>query len=117
MLVFAALRLSLSFPCVCLRSLGTLAQGVSCKVLQESLLADSSRPAVRKILSLLRQQPGPLHTSLVKTHIISWPPAGAQYVRLPSSGQKTCVIDELYRFEFFSELLQDLGAEIALSIP
>lgn len=37
--------------------------------------------------------------------------------RLPSPGQKTCVIDELYRFEFFSELLQDLGAEMALSMP
>lgn len=31
--------------------------------------------------------------------------------------QKTCVIEELYQFEFFSELLKDLGAEIALSMP
>ncbi|XP_029701949.1 stereocilin [Takifugu rubripes] len=75
-------------------SLGTLGQGVSCEVLQERFRADPSRPAVRNILTLLRQQPGPLHTSL-----------------------KTCVIDELYQFEFFSELLQDLGAEIALSMP
>lgn len=34
-----------------------------------------------------------------------------------SSGQKKCVIEELYQFEFFSELLKDLGAEIALSMP
>lgn len=33
------------------------------------------------------------------------------------SGQKKCVIEEVYQFEFFAELLQDLGAEIALSMP
>lgn len=33
------------------------------------------------------------------------------------SGQKKCVIEEVYQFEFFTELLQDLGAEIALSMP
>lgn len=62
-----------------IRSLGTLGQGVSCKVLQESFRADPSRPAVRKILTLLRQQPGPLHTSLVEAPIrtITYsPPAG-----------------------------------------
>ncbi|XP_038557904.1 stereocilin [Micropterus salmoides] len=75
-------------------SLGTVGQGVSCKVLQERFRADSSPSSVRKILAFLRQQPGPLHTSL-----------------------KRCVIEELYRFEFFSELLKDLGAEIALSLP
>ncbi|KAF0043140.1 hypothetical protein F2P81_004477 [Scophthalmus maximus] len=31
--------------------------------------------------------------------------------------QKKCVIEELYQLEFFSELLTDLGAEIALSMP
>ncbi|KAF3832709.1 hypothetical protein F7725_026374 [Dissostichus mawsoni] len=31
--------------------------------------------------------------------------------------QKKCVIEVLYQFEFFSELLKDLGAEIALSMP
>lgn len=31
--------------------------------------------------------------------------------------QKKCVIEELYQFEFFSELLKELGAEIALSMP
>ncbi|XP_034437301.1 stereocilin isoform X1 [Hippoglossus hippoglossus] len=75
-------------------SLGTLGQGVSCKVLKKLFQADSSPSAVIRILLFLRQQPGPLHTSL-----------------------KTCVIDELYQLEFFSELLKDLGAEIALSMP
>ncbi|XP_044057235.1 stereocilin [Siniperca chuatsi] len=75
-------------------SLGTVGQGVSCKVLQERFRADSSPPSVRRILAFLRQQPRPLHTSL-----------------------KKCVIEELYQFEFFSELLKDLGAEIALSMP
>ncbi|XP_065809328.1 uncharacterized protein strc1 [Labrus bergylta] len=75
-------------------SLGTVGQGVSCTVLQEFFRADSSSPAVRRILLLLKQQPGPLHTSV-----------------------KRCVIEVLYQFEFFSELLKDLGAEIALSMP
>ncbi|CAB1435802.1 unnamed protein product [Pleuronectes platessa] len=75
-------------------SLGTLGQGVSCQVLKKLFLADSSPDAVTRILLFLRQQPGPLHTSL-----------------------KKCVIDELYQLEFFSELLKDLGAEIALSMP
>uniref|UniRef100_A0A3Q3KZN9 Stereocilin 1 n=1 Tax=Labrus bergylta TaxID=56723 RepID=A0A3Q3KZN9_9LABR len=74
-------------------SLGTVGQGVSCTVLQEFFRADSSSPAVRRILLLLKQQPGPLHTSV-----------------------KRCVIEVLYQFEFFSELLKDLGAEIALSM-
>ncbi|XP_070688083.1 stereocilin [Pempheris klunzingeri] len=75
-------------------SLGTLGQGVSCKVLQARLRAGSSPSSVRRILTFLKQQPGPLHTSL-----------------------KKCVIEELYQFEFFSKLLKDLGAEIALSMP
>ncbi|XP_047436000.1 uncharacterized protein strc1 [Mugil cephalus] len=75
-------------------SLGTLGQGVSCKVLQERLRADPSPPSVTNILVLLRQQPALLHSSL-----------------------KTCLINELYLFEFFPELLDDLGAEIALSLP
>lgn len=46
-----------------------------------------------------------------------------QFTSVPSvmclglSGQKKCVIEEVYQFEFFAELLQDLGAEIALSMP
>ncbi|XP_028295282.1 uncharacterized protein strc1 [Gouania willdenowi] len=75
-------------------SLGTLGQGVSCRVLQEILRASPSPSSVRSILTVLRQQPRPLHTSL-----------------------KKCLIEELYKFEFFSELLEDLGAEIALSMP
>jgi hypothetical protein len=34
-----------------------------------------------------------------------------------SNLQKNCLINELYRFEFFSELLVDMGAEIALALP
>ncbi|XP_061743275.1 stereocilin [Nerophis ophidion] len=75
-------------------SLGMLGLGLSCPVLQQRFRADASPAAVRRILALLRQQPNPLHTSL-----------------------KKCVIEEMYRFEFFSELLEDLGVEIALSMP
>ncbi|KAL6113010.1 uncharacterized protein ACO6RY_11391 [Pungitius sinensis] len=77
-----------------LLSLGTVGQGVSCKVLQQLFQADSSLSSVRRILSFLRQQPGPLHTSL-----------------------KKCLIENLYQFEFFFELIKDVGAEIALSMP
>ncbi|XP_014887214.1 stereocilin [Poecilia latipinna] len=75
-------------------SLGTLSQGVSCQDLHQLLQADRSPSFVRKILALLRQQPGLLHTAL-----------------------KRCVIEELYPLQFFADLLQDLGAEIALCIP
>nr|XP_057933845.1 stereocilin [Doryrhamphus excisus] len=75
-------------------SLGMLGLGVSCQVLQQHLRAYTSPDSVRRILALLRQQPSPLHTSL-----------------------KRCVIEELYQFEFFSELFEDLGVEIALSMP
>ncbi|XP_061590898.1 stereocilin [Cololabis saira] len=75
-------------------NLGTLGQGVTCKVLQEHFRADPSPSSVRKILAFLRQQPGLLHTSL-----------------------KKCLVEELYQFEFFPELLGDLGVEIALSMP
>ncbi|PWA18871.1 hypothetical protein CCH79_00005065 [Gambusia affinis] len=75
-------------------SLGTLGQGVSCTDLHQLFQADRSSSFVRKILALLRQQPSHLHTSL-----------------------KRCVIEELYPLEFFADLLQDLGAEIALCIP
>ncbi|KAK2853964.1 hypothetical protein Q5P01_006625 [Channa striata] len=75
-------------------SLGTLGQGVSCKVLQEHIQADPSPSSLRRILTFLRQQPTLLHTSL-----------------------KKCVNEELYKFDFFADLLKDLGAEIALSLP
>lgn len=42
-----------------------MGQGVTCKVLQERFRADSSPSSVRRVLVFLRQQPGPLHTSLV----------------------------------------------------
>uniref|UniRef100_A0A087XBJ9 Stereocilin LRR domain-containing protein n=1 Tax=Poecilia formosa TaxID=48698 RepID=A0A087XBJ9_POEFO len=90
--------LFLFLPCGILwfynRSLGTLGQGVSCQDLHQLLQADRSPSFVRKILALLRQQPGLLHTAL-----------------------KRCVIEELYPLQFFADLLQDLGAEIALCIP
>lgn len=51
------------------RRLGTVAQGASCRVLQERFRADTSPSSLRGILVLLRQQPGPLHTSLVHSHV------------------------------------------------
>ncbi|XP_014192008.2 stereocilin [Haplochromis burtoni] len=75
-------------------SLGTLGQGVSCAVLRDRFQANRSPSSARSILALLRQQPGLLHTSL-----------------------KNCIIEVLYQFEFFFELLEDLGVEIALSMP
>ncbi|XP_077420967.1 stereocilin isoform X2 [Vanacampus margaritifer] len=75
-------------------TLGMLGQGLSCQDLQQHFRADASPTAVRKLLAFLRQQPSPLHTSL-----------------------KKCVIEELYQFEFFSELLENLGVELALSMP
>ncbi|XP_051800904.1 stereocilin-like [Acanthochromis polyacanthus] len=74
--------------------LGTLGQGVSCKFLQKQFKDDPSPSSVRDFLAFLRQQPGLLHTSL-----------------------KNCVIKELKEFAFFSELLEDFGAELALSMP
>ncbi|XP_068165975.1 stereocilin [Antennarius striatus] len=74
-------------------NLGTVGQGVSCKVLQRLFRDDSAPSSVRRILQFLREQPGPLHTSL-----------------------KKCVIEELYQLDFY-ELLEDVGAEIALSMP
>ncbi|XP_056464092.1 uncharacterized protein strc1 [Gadus chalcogrammus] len=74
-------------------SIGTVGQGVSCPVLQR-LIAGSSISLLRDILHFLQEQPTLLHTSL-----------------------KNCLINELYRFEFFSELLVDMGAEIALALP
>jgi len=34
-----------------------------------------------------------------------------------SPQQKNCVIEELSNFEFFSELLGEMGAEIAMALP
>ncbi|XP_034019252.1 uncharacterized protein LOC117504011 [Thalassophryne amazonica] len=75
------------------KQLGTLAQGVSCKALQKLFKMNSSPSSLRRILETLRNQPGPLQTSL-----------------------KKCVFEELYRFGFLLELLGEVGADIALSI-
>ncbi|XP_029987067.1 stereocilin [Sphaeramia orbicularis] len=75
-------------------SLGTVGQGVSCTAIKERLKANLSPASVRKILAFLRQQPTLLHTSL-----------------------KKCVVEEVYQYEFFPNILEDLGAELALSMP
>ncbi|KAG7266058.1 hypothetical protein CRUP_022514 [Coryphaenoides rupestris] len=76
-------------------NIGSLAQGVSCPVLRGLLLATTpSAASAKRILLLLRDQPTLLHTSL-----------------------KNCVIEELSNFEFFSELLGEMGAEIAMALP
>ncbi|XP_052417085.1 stereocilin [Carassius gibelio] len=41
----------------------------------------------------------------------------AVHTRLWNTQQKKCVIEELYEFGFFSDLLGDLGSQIALSLP
>ncbi|CAL8246780.1 unnamed protein product [Lota lota] len=75
-------------------NIGTVGQGVSCPVLRRLFIARPSTSSVKQILRFLREQPALLHTSL-----------------------KNCLIEELYNFEFFSELLLDMGAEIALALP
>ncbi|XP_059366823.1 stereocilin-like [Carassius carassius] len=75
-------------------SLGTLATGVSCTDLRRLLQNMASLSPLRDIMIFLREQPVPLHPSL-----------------------KKCVFEELYRFDFFAELLGDLGSQIALSLP
>ncbi|XP_055010231.1 uncharacterized protein LOC129409138 isoform X1 [Boleophthalmus pectinirostris] len=75
-------------------SLGTAGQGVTCKVLLEHLRANRSPSSVRKILLFLQQQHSLLHTSL-----------------------KKCVVDEVYQYDFFPEVLSNFGAELALAIP
>ncbi|XP_056609124.1 stereocilin [Triplophysa dalaica] len=76
-------------------SLGTIASGVSCTALKKMFqnLADAQSP-LRDILKFLREQPLPLPASL-----------------------KKCITEELYKLEFFSDLLDDLGSQIALSLP
>uniref|UniRef100_W5LJ55 Stereocilin 1 n=1 Tax=Astyanax mexicanus TaxID=7994 RepID=W5LJ55_ASTMX len=75
-------------------TLGTVAQGVSCKVLVQLIQNNPTVSSMRDILRVLKKQPVSLHPSL-----------------------KKCVIEELYKFAFFSDLLGDMSAEIALSIP
>ncbi|KAJ8247821.1 hypothetical protein GJAV_G00250900 [Gymnothorax javanicus] len=73
-------------------ALGTIAWGADCETLRWIFL---SQPAVllQDVLSFLRNQQVPLHTSL-----------------------KKCIIEELYQFDFFSQLLGDLGSQIALEL-
>ncbi|KAK2913811.1 hypothetical protein Q8A67_002210 [Cirrhinus molitorella] len=75
-------------------SLGTLATGVDCTDLMKLFQNLASLSPLRDIMTFLREQPVPLHPSL-----------------------KKCVIEKLYEFDFFSELLGDLGSQIALSLP
>ncbi|XP_077084751.1 stereocilin [Siphateles boraxobius] len=75
-------------------SLGTVAVGVNCTDLRRLFQNLASLSPLRDILTFLREQPVPLHPSLIK-----------------------CVTEELYEFDFISELLGDLGSQIALSLP
>ncbi|KAL7833698.1 hypothetical protein AOLI_G00286580 [Acnodon oligacanthus] len=75
-------------------SLGTVAQGVSCKVLMKLIQNNPSVSSLSDILGVLRKQPALLHPSL-----------------------KKCLIEELYKLTFFSDLLGAMGAQIALSVP
>ncbi|XP_048087526.1 stereocilin [Alosa alosa] len=77
-----------------LLALGTIAPGVSCRALKRMFQVTPSLDTMRDVLVFLRTQPVPLHTSL-----------------------KKCIIEELYQLDFFSELLGELGAQIALSLP
>lgn len=38
------------------------------------------------------------------------------FVRFPSE-QKKCLLEELHQFDFFADLLIDLGSEVALYLP
>ncbi|KAF4090913.1 hypothetical protein AMELA_G00031030 [Ameiurus melas] len=75
-------------------SLGTVVQGVSCNVFSKLFQNSISVSSARDLLRVLREQPVPLHPSL-----------------------KRCSFEEMYKSNFFSELLGDMGAQIALSIP
>ncbi|KAK7912593.1 hypothetical protein WMY93_012804 [Mugilogobius chulae] len=72
------------------QSLGTVGQGLNCKVLVGRLKTPSS---VRETLLLLRHQPSLLHNSL-----------------------KKCVVDEVYKDSFFPNFLTDFGSELALAM-
>ncbi|XP_060767545.1 stereocilin [Neoarius graeffei] len=75
-------------------SLGTIAQGVSCNVLTTLFQNSTSVSSKHDLLQVLKEQPVPLHPSL-----------------------KRCLIEEVYKSNLFSELLGEMGAQIALSIP
>ncbi|XP_053085264.1 uncharacterized protein strc1 [Pangasianodon hypophthalmus] len=75
-------------------SLGTVAQGVSCNILKKLFQNSISVSSMRDLLQVLREQPVPLHPSLTR-----------------------CLFEEMYKSNFLSELLSEMGAQIALSIP
>ncbi|XP_076855509.1 stereocilin [Brachyhypopomus gauderio] len=74
--------------------LGTVAQGVSCNALKMLFRGNASVSSLRDVLKVLREQSEPLHPSLLK-----------------------CVTAELYKSDFFAELLMEMGSQIALSFP
>ncbi|XP_067255585.1 stereocilin [Chanodichthys erythropterus] len=75
-------------------SLGTMATGVDCTDLTRLFQNLASLSPIHDILTFLKELPVPLHPSLIK-----------------------CIIEDLYQFDFFPELLGDLGSQIALSLP
>ncbi|XP_019908687.2 stereocilin [Esox lucius] len=75
-------------------ALGSIAPGVSCTALQLLFKDQPYFSSARRVLALLRGQSVPLHTSL-----------------------KKCIIEKLYNFNFFSQLLGEFGAQIALALP
>ncbi|KAL1007173.1 hypothetical protein UPYG_G00082990 [Umbra pygmaea] len=75
-------------------ALGNITRGISCTALQQLFKIQPSFSSVRSILALLRVQSVPLYTSL-----------------------KRCIIEKLYNFNFFPQLLGDFGAQIALALP
>ncbi|CAB1339535.1 unnamed protein product, partial [Coregonus sp. 'balchen'] len=75
-------------------ALGSIARGVSCTALRQLFRYKPSFSSMRSVLAFMKKQSVPLHTSL-----------------------KKCIIEELYYFDFFSELLGELGSQIALALP
>ncbi|KAJ7986014.1 hypothetical protein DPEC_G00346430 [Dallia pectoralis] len=75
-------------------ALGSVARGVSCTALQTLFKDQPNFTSVQRILALLRGQSVLLYTSL-----------------------KKCIIETLYNFNFFSQLLGEFGAQIALALP
>ncbi|XP_063046018.1 stereocilin [Engraulis encrasicolus] len=75
-------------------ALGTIGPGVSCLAMRRLFQSPPSLAAVKEVLLFLRTQPVALHTSV-----------------------KNCLIDELYQLDLYSEVIGELGAQIALSLP
>lgn len=110
-----------------------MGQGVSCKDVKERLHANLSPASVSKILAFLKHQPTRLHTSLVNNPFDYTDATTGKYLHQEKnnmqyfkhfwkpfvylSGQKKCVIEVLYQYEFFPNILEDLGAELTLSLP